>query len=83
MSSQPSGTPDMTVPAQYSHFLQMWEFLENTSGLQDGDFIVVQAPGSGQQEKGVRRWLQSAWYSPNPKPKPSPSQVPAAEGKAE
>lgn len=52
MSSQPLGTPDMTVPAQYSHFLQMWEFLENTSGLQDGDFIVVQAPGVGSKKKG-------------------------------
>lgn len=51
MPFQPSDTPDVAVPAQYSHFLQMWEFLENASGLQDGDFIVVQAPGVGSSEK--------------------------------
>lgn len=31
----------------------------------------------------LRRWLQSAWYSPNPKPNPNASKVPAAGGKAE
>jgi len=49
--SQPLGTPDRAVPARYSHFLQMWEFLEDASGLQDRDFIVVQAPGADGRGK--------------------------------
>lgn len=51
MPSQLPGTPDRPVTAQYSHFLQMWEFLEDTGGFQDGNFIVVQAPGVGSREK--------------------------------
>lgn len=31
----------------------------------------------------LRRWLQSAWYSPSPEPNPSASKVPAAGEKAE
>lgn len=55
MLSQPSDIADKTVPAQYSHFLQMWEFLEDASGLQDRDFIVVQAPGVDGRQRELRR----------------------------
>lgn len=60
MLSQPSDTPDKAVPAQYSHFLQMWEFLEDASGLQDRDFIVVQAPGVDGRERELRRLADQA-----------------------
>lgn len=68
MLSQPLGTPDMAVPAQYSHFLQMWEFLENASGLQDGDFIVVQAPGVGS--RGAQKMAAKCLGQPKPQAKP-------------
>lgn len=68
-------TPCPHVPSQpprasrSSHFLQVRQLLEDARGLQDGDFIVVQAPGVGSREK---RWLRRAWYKPNPQQNPAP-----------
>lgn len=81
MPSQPLGTLRGAVPTRYLHFLQMWEFLEDAGGLQDGDFVVVQAPGVGGREKSSGDGCEGPGTNQTLSQTPAPAMLQLQEGK--